>query len=193
MNKKDGFILGKITKPFRYSGELILWMDVDSAGPYKGIKLIWIEMRKQLVPYSILKLKPHKDRFVVQLEGVNTEDDARGLCGRDIYLPIEQLPDLKGNKFYFHEVQGWTVIDLMSGTELGTIKRVLDHGPYPMLEVEQKDVELILPLPENFGIEVDREKNILKVEVPEGLVEVFLNPGKREDEEGGEEVWAYEE
>ena len=193
MNKNDGFILGRITKPFRYSGELILWMDVDSPVPYKGIKLIWLEMRKQLVPYSILKLKPHKDRFVVQLEGVNTEDAARGLCGKNIYLPIEQLPELKENKFYFHEVPGWTVIDLASGTELGTIKRVLDHGPYPMLEVEQEGVELILPLPDNFKIEVDRVKERIKVEVPEGLVEVFLNPGKREDEEGKDEVWPYED
>jgi 16S rRNA processing protein RimM len=193
MNKNDGFILGRITKPFRYSGELILWMDVDSSVPYKGIKLIWLEMRKQLVPYSILKLKPHKDRFVVQLEGVNTEDAARGLCGKDVYLHIKQLPELKENKFYFHEVPGWTVIDLGSGAELGTIKRVLDHGPYPMLEVEQEGVELILPLPDNFKIEVDRVKERLKVEVPEGLVEVFLNPGKRADEEGEDEIWSNEE
>jgi len=99
MNKNAGFILGKITKPFRYSGELILWMDVDDAGPYRGIKLIWLELRKQLVPYSILKLKPHKDRFVVQLNGVNSEEAARELCGKDIYFPIEQLPEMKGNIF----------------------------------------------------------------------------------------------
>ena len=193
MNKNAGFILGKITKPFRYSGELILWMDVDDTGPYRGIKLIWLELRKQLVPYSILKLKPHKDRFVVQLNGVNSEDEARELCGKDIYLPIEQLPVLKGDVFYFHEVPGWTAIDLATGMALGKIKRVLDHGPYPMLEVEQEGIDLILPLPDNFKIEVDREKETLKVEVPEGLVDVFKNPGKREDEEEADRIWSPEE
>jgi hypothetical protein len=62
-----------------------------------------------------------------------------------------------------------------------------------MLEVEQEGVELILPLPDNFKIEVDRVKERLKVEVPEGLVEVFLNPGKRADEEGEDEIWSNEE
>jgi len=189
MNKKDGFILGKLTKPFRYSGELILWMDVDDAGPYRDLKLIWLELRKQLVPYSILKLKPHKDRFVVKLEGVTTEDGARELCGQDIYLPIVQLPKLTGNVFYFHEVPGWTVVDLNSGVELGKVKRVLDHGPYPMLEVDSGGTDLILPLPENFKIEVDRDNQTLKVEVPEGLVDVFTNPGNKEDDEA-DEFWS---
>jgi 16S rRNA processing protein RimM len=191
MNKKNGFILGKLTKPFRYSGELVLWMDVDDAGPYCGVKLIWLELRKQLVPYSIVKLKSHKDRFVVKLEGVDTEDVARELCGKDVYLPSELLPELDAGKFYFHEVPGWTVVDLESGTELGKVQRVIDHGPYPMLEVDADGDELILPLPENFKIEVDRAGKVLKVEVPEGLVDVFVNPGKREKDDGDEdnEVW----
>jgi 16S rRNA processing protein RimM len=166
-------------------------MDVDDAGPYTGIKLIWLEMRKQLVPYSIIKLKAHNDRFVVKLENVDTESGARELSGKDIYLPSEMLPKLDGEKFYFHEVPGWTVVDLENGTELGEVVRVIDHGPYPMLEVDSNGEELILPLPENFKIEVDRENKILKVEVPEGLVDVFVNPTKREMDDGDEdnEVW----
>ena len=84
-------------------------------------------------------------------------------------------------------------IDLATGMALGTIKRVLDHGPYPMLEVDQEGVELILPLPKNFKIEVDREKETIKVEVPEGLVEVFKNPGTRDDQEEADGIWSVEE
>ena len=191
MNKKNCFILGKLTKPFKYSGELVLWMDVDDAGLYQEIRLIWLEMRQQLVPYSIIKLKPHNDRFIVKLEGVNTEVGAKGLCGKDIYLPSEMLPELDDGTFYFHEVPGWTVINIEDGEELGEILRVIDHGPYPMLEVENDGKELILPLPENFKIEVDRKNKVLKVEVPEGLVDVFINPPKREMDDGDEnnEVW----
>jgi len=125
------------------------------------------------------------------LENVDTESGARELSGKDIYLPSEMLPKLDGEKFYFHEVPGWTVVDLENGTELGEVVRVIDHGPYPMLEVDSNGEELILPLPENFKIEVDRENKILKVEVPEGLVDVFVNPTKREMDDGDEdnEVW----
>ncbi len=143
------------------------------------------------MPYSIIKLKPHNDRFVVKLENVDTESGAKELSGKDIYLPSEMLPELDGDKFYFHEVPGWTVVDLENGTELGEVIRVIDHGPYPMLEVESNGEELILPLPENFKIEVDRENKVLRVEVPEGLVDVFVNPSKREMDDGDDdnEVW----
>jgi len=99
MNVKDGFILGRFTKPFRYYGEVILWMDVDDSSPYSGIEVVWVEERKQLVPYIILKLKPHKDRFVAVVEGVDTEEAARALCGKSVYLPNSELPKLKSDKF----------------------------------------------------------------------------------------------
>tara|TARA_Y100000589_G_C27180513_1_gene640534 strand:+ start:339 stop:908 length:570 start_codon:yes stop_codon:yes gene_type:complete len=180
MNIKDCFQLGKFTKPFRYFGEVILWMDVDDSSPYKDIKVVWIEEKKSLVPFMINKLKPHKDRFVAKIEGVESEEAAKALCGKDIYLPISELPKLDNKHFYFHEVLGWTVFDLKSGDCLGQITRVIDHCPYPMLEVDNDGVEVILPLPQDFKILVDRDLKILKVEVPEGLIDIFTNDSDQE-------------
>ena len=183
MNIQDCFQLGKFTKPFRYFGEVILWMDVDDSSPYKDVKVVWVEEKKSLVPYMVNKLKPHKDRFVSTIEGVNSEEAAKALCGKNIYLPIKELPKLDETQFYFHEVEGWTVFDLKSGDCLGQISRVLDHGPYPMLEVKNDNAEVILPLPKDFKILVDRELRSLKIEVPDGLIEVFSNDGEEEPDD----------
>jgi 16S rRNA processing protein RimM len=113
----------------------------------------------------------------------DSEEAARSICGKDLYLPLSELPKLGSEHFYFHEVAGWRVQDLNSGEDIGTISRVIDYRPYPMLEVEIESVELILPLPKNFKVEVDRENQVLRVEIPEGLLEVFLNPGSKEEEE----------
>ena len=189
MNIQDCFQLGKITKPFRYFGEVVVWMDVDDTSPYKGIKMVWVEERTGLIPYLITKLKPHKDRFVAAIEGIDSEEKAKSLCGKNIYLPINELPKLDENHFYFHEVEGWDVFDLKGDECLGQIIRVLDHGPYPMLEVENGNTDLILPLPKDFKILVDREKKALKVEVPDGLIEVFTSD---EDEEAdGNEIFPH--
>ena len=175
MNIKDCFQLGKITKPFRYHGEVVLWMDVDDTTPYRGIKMVWVEEKSGLIPYLITKLKQHKDRFVAIIEGVNSEESAKALCGKNIYLPLNELPELDENHFYFHEVEGWDVFDLKNDESLGQIIRVLDHGPYPMLEVCKGDLEMILPLPKDLKIMVDRGNRSLKVEVPEGLIDVFTS------------------
>ena len=36
MNQDQCFLLGKITKPFSFKGEVVLWMDVDDTTPYKN-------------------------------------------------------------------------------------------------------------------------------------------------------------
>ena len=96
MNIKDCFQLGKFTKPFRYFGEVILWMDVDDSSPYKNIKVVWIEEKKSLVPFMINKLKPHKDRFVAKIEGVESEEAAKALCGKDCLLYTSPSPRDRG-------------------------------------------------------------------------------------------------
>ena len=52
-----------------------------------------------------------------------------------------------------------------------------------MLDVDREGVELILPLPENFKLEVERENKILKVEIPVGLVDVFTEDDDECDED----------
>ena len=52
-----------------------------------------------------------------------------------------------------------------------------------MLEVESNGTEIILPLPNDFKILVDRDKRVLKVEIPEGLVEVYTNTGEEEPDD----------
>lgn len=182
MNKQDCFQLGKFTKPFRYSGEVILWMDVDDKKPYAETKVVWVEEKKHLVPYMIEKLKSHKDRYVAKVSGIETEEAARTLCGKDVYLPVSDLPDLDNKTFYFHEVPGWTAVNLSTGDEIGQIVQVLDHGPYPLLEVDLNGTEVLLPLPQNFKVEVDRKEEKLLIEIPEGLVEVFENPGENDED-----------
>lgn len=182
MNKKDCFQLGKFTKPFRYSGEVILWMDVDDKKLYADLKVVWVEDNKQLVPYMIESLKSHKDRYVAKVTGLETEAAARALCGKDVFLPSTELPQLDSDKFYFHEVPGWTAVNMNSGEEIGEIVQVLDHGPYPLLEVDLHGTEVIIPLPQNFKIEVDRDGERLLIEIPDGLVEVYQNPGENDED-----------
>ena len=110
---------------------------------------------------------------------METEEAARALCGKYVFLPLSDLPQLDKNTFYFHEVPGWTAFNMKTGDEIGEIVQVLDHGPYPLLKVDLNGTEVIVPLPQNFKIEVDRKQEKLLIEIPDGLVEVYENLGKR--------------
>ena len=189
MNQDQCFLLGKITKPFSFKGEVVLWMDVDDKAAYMDVTTLWIPQQSILVPYAVESIKVNKDRFVVRLSDVNTEDQAKALSGKDVWLPLTDMAPLPDGKFYFHEVQGWTAVDRASEEAVGTILHVVDQGAYPMLEVDFGEGNTgYIPLPEHVTIDVKRDAQTLVLDLPDGLLDVYL--GKDDtDMDGGDDDW----
>ena len=185
MRVDDCFVLGKITKPHSFKGEVVLWFDVDEPAAYAGIDGFFVDTPTGLVPYFITEIRAHQDRFVARLEGVDDEASALAIAGSDMYLPLAALPELDDSTFYFHEVPGWEVVDAVSGEGAGQITRVLEHGPYPLLETTLEGKALLIPLPDHLDIHVDRTARTLTIALPEGLIDVFLGPDTNEDQDDG--------
>ena len=176
MNQDACFLLGKITKPFSFKGEVVLWMDVDDPEAYLEVRTLWIPQQGILVPYAVEHLRPNRDRFVVRLADVTTEDQAKMLSGKDVWLPLSEMAPLPEGKFYFHEVQGWTAVDRSTSKAIGTILHVVDQGAYPMLEVDFGEGNVgFVPLPEHVQVEVQREAQTLVVDLPDGLLDVYTS------------------
>ena len=176
MNQDACFLLGKITKPFSFKGEVVLWMDVDDPEAYLEVRTLWIPQQGILVPYAVEHLRPNRDRFVVRLADVTTEDQAKMLSGKDVWLPLSEMAPLPEGKFYFHEVQSWTAVDRSTGKAIGTILHVVDQGAYPMLEVDFGEGNVgFVPLPEHVQVEVQREAQTLVVDLPDGLLDVYTS------------------
>ena len=191
MTQDNCFLLGKITKPYSFKGEVVLWMDVDDSAPYEGVDTLWLPQQSALVPYAVESLRRNKDRFVVRLSDVNTEAAAKQLSGKDVWLPLTEMAPMEDGKFYFHEVQGWTAIDRSTGDAVATIVHVVDQGAYPMLEVEfDNGNQGFIPLPDHVQVDVKREEQKLALDLPEGLLDVYLsNDSDQEDDEDDEFEW----
>ena len=194
MTQDNCFLLGKITKPYSFRGEVVLWMDVDDSEPYEGVNTLWLPQQGILVPYAVESLRRNKDRFVVRLADVNTETAAKQLSGKDVWLPLAEMAPMEDGKFYFHEVQGWTAIDRSTGDAVATIVHVVDQGAYPMLEVEfDNGNQGFIPLPDHVQVDVKREEQKLVLDLPDGLLDVYLsNDDEQEDEEDDGFEWTGE-
>ena len=166
---------------------MVLFIDADEPQAYEALDAVWVEVGDRLVPHFIDALRPHNsaDKYVVELEGVDTEAKAKAIAGCTAYLPTSMLPELDGNAFYLHEVNGWTVTDAQ-GDAIGTIRKVLDYAMYPILEVhaEAHNKEVLIPLPAQIEVKVDRAAQSLAVDLPEGLLETYLGTEGADDDEG---------
>jgi 16S rRNA processing protein RimM len=174
MRKEDCFYLGKIAKKFSFKGEVLLYLDTDEPELYENMESVFVEFNKNLVPFFIENSSLHKNDFLrVQFEDVDSEEEADSILNCDVYLPLSMLPKLSGNKFYFHEVIGFEIEDKRLGV-FGKIVSINDTTAQPLFEVLNGEVEMLIPMIDHFLVEIDRKNKKVVMDLPEGLVEMYL-------------------
>lgn len=174
MRKEECFYLGKIAKKFSFKGEVLVYLDTDEPELYENLESVFVECDKHLVPFFIENSSLHKnDLLRVRFEDVDTEDAADEIIGNAIYLPLEMLPKLEGNKFYFHEVIGFEIEDKRLGV-VGKIQSINDSTAQPLFEVLDGDKEILIPMIDHFLVSIDRDNRKVIMDLPEGLIEMYL-------------------
>jgi len=174
MQKEDCFYLGKIVKKYSFKGELLVKLDTDDPSIYTKMESVFIDKNKNLIPFFIERSSLHKSTLLrVKFEDIDSEEDANKLLKSELYLPLEFLPQLTGNKFYYHEIFGFEAEDLSFGL-IGIIKGVNDSTNQAILEIDRNGSEILIPLIDDFIKSVDRAQKKIILEVPEGLIDIYL-------------------
>jgi len=154
-------------------GEVLVHFDVDDVHDYEDLDSVMVDTRSGLVPYFIefIQIRDAK-HVVVRFEDTDYKQ-AGALVRRDLYLPLNNLPKLEGNKFYNHEVIGFLIKDLNFG-EVGILVKVLDYPHQDVFSVMHGEKEVLIPVSDEIIKEVRRMEKEIWVECPEGLIELYL-------------------
>lgn len=174
MQKEDYFFLGKIVKKHSFKGEVVIKLDTDEPELYKNMESVFVNLGNNLIPFFIEKSSLSKGTmFRVKFEDVDTEADAEAILRSEVYLPLDMLPKLSGDKFYYHEVIGFKVIDTVFG-EVGNIMSINDSSAQPLFEIDRDGKEIFIPMIDDFIKKVDRDAKTIEVKTPEGLIDLYL-------------------
>ncbi|HKG05409.1 MAG TPA: hypothetical protein VKB19_03070, partial [Pedobacter sp.] len=71
--------------------------------------------------------------------------------------------------------KGFIVIDEVHG-ELGEIIEVNEYPQQFVATIAHKTTEILFPLNEDMIVEIDEEEGTLRVDLPEGLLDIYINP-----------------
>lgn len=170
----DYFYLGKVAKLHGYEGKLSIYLDTDEPQEYRDIKMIFMNIGGNLVPYFISEISILNNKAIINFMDVDDIEKAEGLINREIYLPVDMLPELTGNKFYYHEVKDMMVIDDNFG-KLGQICNVLEYPNQAVLQVYYDNKEVLIPISDDIILNVDRKKNCMTIKAPDGLLDIYIS------------------
>ena len=182
MEKNNCYWLGFVEASVGIRGELALNCDADDLGRYRNLSQIFLEQDAMLIPFSVLSARQRgSTQLVVALDGLISPQEAQALVGCQVYVPLTFLPPLSGTKFYYHEVIGFDVHDVRFGP-VGKIDRFIEGSMQTVMAIKNAHAEVLIPLVDDFLVAIDRNRKVMEIKAPEGLIELYLSPGSEEEE-----------
>ena len=123
-----------------------------------------------LVPFFIEEYRFRSDNVaLVKFEGIDSTEKARTLTNVEVYYPVKFMDDQEEISSWNYFI-GFRVEDIHHGC-LGTVVDVDDATMNVLFVIENGDEEVLLPAHEEFILDIDRKKKILKVDIPDGLLD----------------------
>lgn len=165
--------IGKLVATHGLNGALILTHVVGNSKWLKNGQVILVEMQKgSHIPYFISQFKANNDKeYVINLEDVDKIESAKKLITKQVYVDEVILADYAKQSPLLWI--GFNVIDKIKG-DIGAINDVSQTGYQWLARVIYNKSEVLIPLIDEMIEKVDIKTRTIYVELPEGLLEVYL-------------------
>ncbi len=173
MKHEEAFYIGYVTKTRGLKGEVQVFFEFDD---YEKLEfdVVFADINGKLVPYFVdsAKLQTNSTGYF-NFDDADHIDKVQPLLKKKLYLPLSQKPERDEDEFFYTDLKGFMAIDETIG-ELGEILEVNEYPQQFVATVLYKETEILFPLNEDFIVEIDDDEKILTLDLPEGLLDVYL-------------------
>lgn len=172
IKRETVYKIGVIGKPHGVRGEVCIRF-ADDVFDRVGADYLLLDMEDILVPFFMEEYRFRTDETVlVKFCDIDTEERARELTGTEVYFPRSLAEDEDG-QVSWAQIIGYCLVDSRTGKVIGHIETVDETTLNTLFEVATDDgKQLLIPAREDLIREVDTEKRIIKMEIPDGLLEL---------------------
>jgi 16S rRNA processing protein RimM len=118
-------------------------------------------------PMRLATVRDANKERIVRFSGIETPEAAGAFRNVLIYVLASELPDLPEGEYYHHQLIGLTVV-LEDGQPYGMLAEILETGANDVYVIKTPTGgEALLPAIEEVILEVNLEKNEMRVRPPE--------------------------
>ena len=171
-NKSNLVNVGRITTVYGVKGWVKIHSNTEPRENILQYQPWWLKTRHGVKPVEIDAGRQHGQGIVAHIVGVDDRDKAREYCQIDIAVERDQLPALEDDEYYWHQLEGLTVISEFDGNEynLGEVSKLIETGANDVLVVKGKETSLdrnerLLPyVPGQFIKSIDLDAGEIRVD-----------------------------
>jgi len=165
-------LVGRIARAHGLRGHVVVTPETDFIQErFAAGATLWTRSAAGDEALAIASSRVQGGRPVIGFEGVDTIEAVERLVGQELRVPQEMLAPLDANTYYQHELVG-CVVETLGGDRIGEVAAVQGGAGASLLVVNGARGEILVPLALDICVGVDVQAKRIRVQPPEGLLEL---------------------
>ncbi len=167
---EDLFKVGTISSTHGIKGEVKVYSTTEDLSKFSQLKQLILYTGESYINLEIEGVKYFKNQAILKFKGIDNINDIEKYKGKDLFVSRENAEKLKEDEYYVADLIGSSVIS-DKGDELGQLTEVIKTGANDVYVVTASDgKEILLPVIRECILNIDVDKQIIKVHLMDGLI-----------------------
>ena len=161
--------IGKIVGAHGIRGKLKVFSYAETPDVFQSKRHALVKHKSgQLLEFSINFVDSYKGGVLLSLEEITDRSRAEELVGSELLIDKRELPEPEDGSYYWFDLIGlsvWTTENQL----IGQIESIIQTGSNDVYVVNGKDGETLIPALASVILEIDLERQTMRVRLPDGL------------------------
>jgi 16S rRNA processing protein RimM len=168
----NGWItVGRLFRVRGNRGELVGEIYSSQFGRAEKLKQVVLEVEGRRRPCEVERVWNHDGRPVFKFTGIDSISEAEPWAGADVLVSEAERAMPEAGEYSHADLIGCNVV--ADQVRIGVVKGVEEFGGPPLLKVDREDGrEILVPFARAICREIDVGAKIIRVELPEGLLDL---------------------
>lgn len=173
--QSDYLIVARVRRPHGVRGEVLVVVDTDRPKQVfrTGRRLLVGDLDATPTGRSVVveRIRPTPGGAIVRFEGMTTREGSVSLRGHTLLIPVDEAHPAAAGEVHHRQLVGLTA--LAEDRVLGQVTDIVEFGARELLVVrDEGGSEILVPLVPEIVRDVDLTAGELRVELPEGFLEI---------------------
>ncbi len=164
--------IGKLGKTFGLEGWVRFKTDVAGeaiiASCLKYNRAVFVQIDSFKIPFFIKKLD--QNRQLIQFKKINSQEELRELTGASLF--VDSTSEFSTTTSQVDRLAQFTIFDEHTNFDLGRIIKIEEYPAHPMATVRINDNDILIPLVEEFIVDINPDEMRIIMKLPEGLYDL---------------------
>ena len=155
-----------------YKGDIKISVSSNNLDTFPDLKYLFIDIDGCFIPFKIGNVRSFsKNVLIVKLKEIRSEDDVNEVINKNVYIDSTEIGSNIDSGFFYNDLINFDVIT--DSKKIGRIENINSNLPQPVFEIMYDSRTVLIPIHEDFIRKIDKENNIIYLDIPDGLLEII--------------------